>query len=71
MSKFHALVYVENCTPKIKKFKTLRALKTFVTKFENKYPDPDKTGDNWIDYHVTNIEGEVVFYSQDEECRLS
>jgi hypothetical protein len=60
-SKFYLLDYVEGCTSKVKKFKTLKALNEFVLDFQAQYPNT-REGDNWINYAVTNIAGEVIPY---------
>lgn len=56
---FHLLVFSETCQIKLKKFKSVSALRGFVTKFQKKYPDKDRKGDNWIDYIVWNVAGDV------------
>lgn len=64
MKKFHLLHYVSECTPKLKKFKTIKDLDTFVRDFEKKHPPGDRTGDYWIDYAVTNVTGLIYFYDE-------
>lgn len=61
----HLLVYVENCSTRIKKFHSDRSMKTFITKFLNRtksYRD-----DNWIDFTVisNNANTELIIYNQD------
>jgi hypothetical protein len=56
--KFHLCVYVEDCGTKIKKFSTVKALNDFVLDFTAQYPD-QREGDNWIDYVVTGVTGEI------------
>lgn len=56
---YHLLVYVEGCGTKLKKFNSLPAMKGFITKFKKKHPDNNRSGDNWIDYTVTNIAGNI------------
>jgi hypothetical protein len=64
VSKFHLLMYVEGCTPKIKKFISIKALNDFVLEFEAEY-GREEFGDNWIDYAVTDVTGKVLPYSHD------
>jgi len=61
MKKYHLLQYVEGCSPKTRKFKSIKRLNQFIKEFEAKY-GKDSRGDNWIDYSVTNITGIVSVY---------
>lgn len=63
MKKFHLLHYVENCSSKLKEFKTLKALDSFVASFQKKHKGSD---DFWIDYAVTGVTGKLV--PLDESC---
>lgn len=67
MKKYHLLHYVEGCSPRTKKFKTLKALKQFILDFQRNY-GINPRGDNWLDYSVTNITGDVQVY--DPSVRL-
>lgn len=60
-TKFHLLVYSENCSIKLKKFSTIKAMDKFIEDFLHEHPDY-AVGDNWIDYKVTNVTGEVTIY---------
>jgi hypothetical protein len=42
----YLLHYVEGCTPKLKEFKTKKALSAFIKKFKV------DTEDNWLDYVI-------------------
>ncbi len=61
MKKYHLLQYVEGCSPRTKKFKTLKGLNQFVQDFQKKY-GIDPCDGNWLDYSVTNITGDVQVY---------
>lgn len=61
MKKYHLLQYVEGSSPKTKLFKSLKALNEFTKKFQARY-GIDFRGDNWLDYSVTNITGNVNIY---------
>lgn len=61
MKKFHILYLIEGCSPKLRKFKTIKALKAFVEGFEKKHKGHD---DYWIDYAVTNVTGEILIYDE-------
>lgn len=63
MKKYHLLQYVENCSPKTRKFKTIKRLKQFVEDFEAKY-GRDSRLDNWINYSVTNVTGTISIYDE-------
>lgn len=61
---YHLLVYVEGSSTKLKKFKSLSTMKGFITKFRKKHPDPDRNGDNWIDFTVKNISGAIEVFPE-------
>lgn len=54
------LVYVEGCTPKIKKFKTMKRLKAFIDIFYLTHTH--NTDDNWIEFI---IEGNITPIAKD------
>jgi hypothetical protein len=57
-------MYVEDSSPKIKKFVSMKDMEKFVADFEKKYPDPDGPRDgNWIDYCVTEVSGKITFFT--------
>ena len=58
MKKYY-VHYVDNCTPTLKKFKTLKSAKDFVTKFRKKHPET--SDDWWVDYIV---KGEIEFVDE-------
>jgi hypothetical protein len=61
---YHLLMYVEDSSPKIKKFSTTKALGTFIDKFLKKYPDyASHSSGHWIDFSVTNVSGRVDFFT--------
>lgn len=62
---FHLLRYVVRCSPKIKKFKTIKAMNDFILEFEATKPNSD---DYWVDFAVTNIHGEAL--ALDDTCGL-
>ena len=55
---YNLLMYVVDCSPRIKKFGSLKEMQTFIDDFNKKYPE-EHYGDNWIDYVVTNVHGSV------------
>ncbi len=57
MKKFHIVKYVEGCTPKVKKFTTLKDMNKFVKDFYKIY---DHNDDNWVDFYITNITGDFI-----------
>lgn len=61
---YHLLVYVEGATQKTKTFKKVSSLISFITKFEKKYPKVAHR-DNWIDFYITNIAGDLVNVYED------
>ncbi len=54
MKKYY-VQYVDNSTPTLKRFKTLKAAKDFVAKFKKKNPNPNDGW--WVDYIIC---GEVL-----------
>lgn len=56
--KFHLVAYVEGCSSKIRKFTTVKAMNEFILEFTAEFPD-QKTGDNWIDFVVTHVDGAI------------
>lgn len=61
---YHILMYVENCTPKIKKFKTTDELGKFVDAFNKQYPDYASVDSGyWVDFCVTGIAGDIHFFT--------
>lgn len=53
--------YVENCSPRIKKFKTLKAMNEFIKTFQKKH-GINFRGDNWLDYSATYVTGNLKIY---------
>lgn len=69
-SKYNLLMYVEKSSPKIKRFESLEEMGKFVEKFQKKHPDHMSTNaDNWVDYAVTDITGEVYFFTDGLEVQ--
>ena len=61
---YHLVMYVEDGNPKIRKFDSPEKLGTFVKEFQKEYPDYMEMGsDNWIDYVVMDIMGDVFFFT--------
>src|ERR1035437_10124055 len=64
IKEYNLLMYVEDSSPKIKKFVSMKDMEKFVSDFEKKYPDPDGPRDgNWIDYCVTDVSGKITFFT--------
>jgi hypothetical protein len=63
MTKYYVR-YVDNSTPNLKRFKTLKAAKDFVAKFKKKNPDPSDGW--WVDYIVVGqiLEADEYFEEQ-------
>lgn len=58
---YHIVYYVEDCTPGMRKFNSLKDMKAFFKEFESRYPKDVDPGGTFIDFYVTNISGEVKF----------
>ena len=65
---YHLLMYVLNCESKIKKFSTTDEMGKFIDKFNKKYPEAlaSESG-NWTDYAITDISGDVHFFTDSIE----
>lgn len=62
--EYNILVYVEDCSIKIKKFDTAKEMGKFIDKFNKENPDyANPSSDNWIDYCVTGITGDIHFFT--------
>jgi hypothetical protein len=62
--KYHLLMYCEDSAPMIKKFDTTEKLSKFIQDFQKRYPDHMSLDSGyWIDYAVTEVEGEVHFFT--------
>ncbi len=65
---YHLLVYVEDCTQKVKKFDSTKALDSFMAKFLKKYPPSQpQYGDSWLDYSILDVTGSVNFFDKGME----
>jgi hypothetical protein len=65
---FNLLVYVEKCSPKMKKFESEREMGEFIDNFYKTYPDyMSSDSDYWIDFAVTGVTGEVHFFTDGVE----
>ena len=67
MSKRHLVKYVENCSPKLKIFKSKKKMNKFIKKFkklESTAKDPDEC---WVDLVVKNIKGKITSYDDRSE----
>lgn len=61
---YHLVMYVENSTPFIKKFVSLKKTQEFVDKFEKKYPDEAAMESGyWIDFVITGVTGKLAMYT--------
>jgi hypothetical protein len=57
MAKYHMVFYVDNSTPRFKKFKTIKSMNQFIMNFKH-----DPGNGYWIDYSITNITGEFKHF---------
>lgn len=57
MKHQHIVQYVENCTSKMKVFKTLKAMNAFIDAFRKKYGRND---DNWLVCRITGVQGRII-----------
>jgi hypothetical protein len=63
IEKHHLLMYVEDCSPKIKKFYSTEKMSDFIEKFQKKHPDHLASDSGWwIDYCVMDVSGPVHFF---------
>jgi hypothetical protein len=63
-NSYNLLMYTEDSSPKIKRFNTLQQAQDFVDKFNKKYPDHMSfDSGSWIDYLVTEVSGNVHFFT--------
>jgi len=61
---YNLLMYVENCTPKLKKFADMKDMQAFVEDFHKQYPEAEaSTSGYWVDYVITDIKGKVYFFT--------
>ena len=61
---YDLLVYVEDCSQKIKRFDSSEKMGKFIDKFYKKHPDyASNNADNWIDYAITGVTGSVHFFT--------
>lgn len=62
---FHLVFYVEDSSPKVKKFYDKKAMKRFVEEFQAEFPDSDaiNTG-SWVDSTITDIKGRYAVLSR-------
>jgi hypothetical protein len=61
---YHLLMYVEDSSPKLKRFKTTDELGRFVDDFNKRYPDYASIDSGyWIDFAVTYVLGDVHFFT--------
>lgn len=67
---FHFLMYVEDSSPKIKRFNTKDQMHKFVNEFQSKYPD-HMTLDSgyWIDFCVFDVHGDIHFFTDGIEVK--
>lgn len=61
---YNLLVYVLDSTNKIKRFDSTEKMGKFIDSFLKKYPDyMSNDSGNWIDYAITDVGGEVHFFT--------
>lgn len=64
VAPYHILVYIEKCEQRIKKFKTEKEMGKFIDNYYKLHPEyADKYSDYWVDFAVTNISGDVHFFT--------
>ena len=57
-------MYVEDSEPKLKKFKTTLELGKFIDAFNKDHPEAEASNSGyWTDYCVTNITGDIHFFT--------
>lgn len=61
---YHLLMYVDDCSPKIKRFENTKDMEKFVLEFQKENPDhlAVESG-SWIDYAVFDVTGKVSFFT--------
>lgn len=64
MANKYYVHYVNDSSPTLKKFKTLKAAKAFVAKFRKKNPNPNEGF--WVDYLVAGQILEADEYYQEQ-----
>ena len=62
--EYHLLAYVLDSEPKLKRFDSKEQLGAFIDQFLIIYPDYASIDSGcWVDYAITNITGEVHFFT--------
>lgn len=56
---FHIIHYVEDSTPKLKKFNSISKLNDFRLKFESDHPNGERDG-YWVDFIITDVHGKFI-----------
>ena len=57
---YHILMFVQDSTPYIKKFKTTDEMGKFIDAFNKKYPDEQAINSGyWLDFCITDITGDL------------
>lgn len=54
------LLFVENCSPRAKFYENAEEAKAFIKDFKKN--SPDKWEGYWVDYLITDIQGEVLCF---------
>ena len=61
---YRLLMYVLDASPKVKRFDSTLEMGKFVDDFYKEHPDYlSLHSDNWIDFSVTGVTGEVFFFT--------
>lgn len=61
---YQLLVFIEDCSMKMKKFDTKEEMGKFVADFHKKYPGHLAIDSGyWIDYCIFDVSGEIVFFT--------
>lgn len=67
---YNLLVYVENCSTKMKKFDSTDKMGKFVEKFQKKYPDHLAIDSGyWIDHCIMGVTGPIHFFTDGIEVK--
>ena len=62
MKKINFVLYVENSSPRLKKFNSIKTLRKFVADFQKKHRDTGLEDGYWLDLVATDV-GELEIYT--------
>jgi len=61
---YHLLMYVEDSSPKLKRFDTTKEMGKFMDDFNKLHPDYASIESGyWLDYAITGVNGDVHFFT--------